>query len=170
MKEFKIGQIFEGTYPPEAARWCNANRAYMEELAPVTREEERQELVREEQYIEEQVIREEQYIEAEYDENGEVIKPAETIPAEIIPAEVIPAEYKTVTVDVTVRRFQIVAVPEPTEEEKARERIAELEAYLASTDWYAVRYAETGVAVPDDVKAARADARLEISALREVMA
>lgn len=28
--EFSIGQIFEGEYPPEAAAWCNRNRAYIE--------------------------------------------------------------------------------------------------------------------------------------------
>lgn len=116
---FEIGQIFDEMYPPEAAQWCNENRARMVELDPVTRQQERQELVKEEQYIEEQVIREEQYIEAVLDENGEVIKPAETIPAEIIPAEVIPAEYRTVVEDVKVRRFQIVAIPEPSAEEKA---------------------------------------------------
>ena len=170
MKEFEIGQIFDGIYPPEAAAWCNVNRAYIEEIDPVTRQEERQELVREEQYIEERVIREEQYVEAEYDENGEVIKPAETIPAEVIPAKVIPAEYKTVVETVVVRRFQIVAIPEPTAEELARRRIAELEAYLSSTDWYAVRYAETGVTVPEEVRQARAAAREEISALREATA
>ena len=27
---FYIGQTFEGIYPPEAAVWCNANRAYIE--------------------------------------------------------------------------------------------------------------------------------------------
>lgn len=32
MTEYKIGQIFETTYPPEAAQWCNENRAYIEEL------------------------------------------------------------------------------------------------------------------------------------------
>ena len=26
-----IGQRFEGTYPPEAAAWCNSNNAYIEE-------------------------------------------------------------------------------------------------------------------------------------------
>jgi len=29
-QEFYIGQIFEGSYPPEAAIWCNANNAYIE--------------------------------------------------------------------------------------------------------------------------------------------
>jgi archaellum component FlaC len=27
MKEFYIGQIFDGVYPPEAAIWCNLNNA-----------------------------------------------------------------------------------------------------------------------------------------------
>lgn len=27
---FKIGQTFKGTYPPEAAIWCNANNAHIE--------------------------------------------------------------------------------------------------------------------------------------------
>lgn len=27
---FYIGQTFEGRYPPEAAVWCNANRAFIE--------------------------------------------------------------------------------------------------------------------------------------------
>jgi len=35
-------------------------------------------------------------------------------------------------------------------------------AYLASTDWYVTRNTETGVAIPDDITAARADARAAI--------
>ena len=31
-EEFYIGQIFEGVYPPEAAIWCNANNAYIDEI------------------------------------------------------------------------------------------------------------------------------------------
>ena len=27
---FKIGQTFKGTYPPESAVWCNANNAHIE--------------------------------------------------------------------------------------------------------------------------------------------
>ena len=30
MSQFFIGQVFETTYPPEAACWCNANRAFIE--------------------------------------------------------------------------------------------------------------------------------------------
>ena len=40
MKTFEIGQIFEGTYPPEAAQWCNANCARMDELTPVIQKQE----------------------------------------------------------------------------------------------------------------------------------
>ena len=36
------------------------------------------------------------------------------------------------------------------------------QAYLASTDWYITRHAETGVAVPADVTTARAAARAAI--------
>jgi hypothetical protein len=67
----------------------------------------------------------------------------------------------------TIRRFQIVRNPEPTTNELNERRISELEAYLNTTDWYAVRYAETGVEIPEDIKTARQSAREEISALRE---
>lgn len=29
-EEYYIGQIFEGSYPPAAAIWCNANNAYID--------------------------------------------------------------------------------------------------------------------------------------------
>ena len=32
MNKFKIGQTFKGTYPPEAAIWCNANNVHIEVL------------------------------------------------------------------------------------------------------------------------------------------
>lgn len=65
------------------------------------------------------------------------------------------------------RRFQIVANEQPTEEEIRQQRIMELESYLSSTDWYAVRYAETGVEIPQDIRTQRQSAREEISRLRE---
>lgn len=68
----------------------------------------------------------------------------------------------------TIRRFQIVRNAEPTADEITKQRISELESYLNSTDWYAVRYAETGVEIPADIKTARQAAREEISALREL--
>lgn len=35
--------------------------------------------------------------------------------------------------------------------------------YLADTDWYATRYAETGTAIPEEVLTKRAQARLDAS-------
>ena len=29
-EEFYIGQVFEGSYPPMAANWCNANHAFID--------------------------------------------------------------------------------------------------------------------------------------------
>lgn len=45
-------------------------------------------------------------------------------------------------------------------------RVIELQEYLSSTDWYAIRLSDSGEAIPDDVKQARTDARAEISNLR----
>jgi hypothetical protein len=56
--------------------------------------------------------------------------------------------------------------PEPTQEELDRREEQSLLAYLASTDWYAVRYAETGTPVPEEVSKQREDARERISELR----
>ena len=59
-----------------------------------------------------------------------------------------------------------VPAPEFTDAEIAVNTQAELnatsQAYLASTDWYITRQAETGVAVPAYITTARADARLAI--------
>ena len=51
------------------------------------------------------------------------------------------------------------AAAEPTAQEVTN---VESMSYLDSTDWYAIRYAETGVAVPSDVTTARAAARSAI--------
>jgi len=44
--------------------------------------------------------------------------------------------------------------------------IATLSTYLASTDWYAARLAETGKAIPDEILTARQAARDRISELK----
>ena len=51
----------------------------------------------------------------------------------------------------------------PTNEDK----IADLQAYLNSTDWYIVRFTETGEPIPENIKAKRANSRIEISNIRE---
>lgn len=59
--------------------------------------------------------------------------------------------------------------PEPaqTPEEiaaEAQEAInTEARTYLASTDWYVIRYQETGVAVPEEVTTKRASARMQVA-------
>ena len=71
--------------------------------------------------------------------------------------------------------MEVVTISSQTQEEidsasalaSAKATIAADEAYLASTDWYAVRYSEAGTAIPDEVKTKRATARMEISELRE---
>lgn len=53
--------------------------------------------------------------------------------------------------------------PEFTDEEIAQQEQEKINAealeYLASTDWYVVRFSETGTAIPDEVKAKRQEAR-----------
>lgn len=52
---------------------------------------------------------------------------------------------------------------EPTAEDI---RITELQSFLYTTDWYVVRFAETGAEIPAEIKAERQAAREEISRLR----
>lgn len=74
-------------------------------------------------YIEEldpvdgEVERQELVVEAELDAEGNEIKPA---------------EYKTVTEKVKIRRFQIVAIPEPTEAELAAQALTRAKAERAA--------------------------------------
>lgn len=75
-------------------------------------------------------------------------------------------ENQTHTIEDMGEYYAVVKIPEPPEEEIKQARISELEAYLSSTDWYAIRESETGIDIPADVKQARADARDEISRLR----
>ena len=49
--------------------------------------------------------------------------------------------------------------PAPTPEQLQAQTNADARAYLASTDWYVTRFAETGVAIPADILAARQAAR-----------
>lgn len=49
--------------------------------------------------------------------------------------------------------------PPPTAEELQAQKNAEARAYLASTDWYVVRKAETGQEIPADVLQKRQEAR-----------
>lgn len=69
--------------------------------------------------------------------------------------ELVPAEYETITVEVPGYTIQI--------ENGSQELInAEALAYLVATDWYVTRFAETGVAIPEEISAKRQEARQAI--------
>ena len=53
-------------------------------------------------------------------------------------------------------------------EKPIEEQIEELQQYLDDTDWYVVRFAETGVEVPVEVKEERQRTREKIDALRKL--
>jgi len=65
------------------------------------------------------------------------------------PLITIPAQYTIEITDITAE----------VEQEKTN---ANALAYLSSTDWYAIREAETGVKMPENIKQARAAARASI--------
>lgn len=52
--------------------------------------------------------------------------------------------------------------PEQVAQQEQYKINSEALVYLASTDWYVVRFSETGVAIPDDVKVKRQEARYAI--------
>lgn len=57
-------------------------------------------------------------------------------------------------------------VPKKPEDIVIYEKIQEEQKFLNETDWYVVRFAETGVEIPVDIKERRAKARIIISELR----
>ena len=61
----------------------------------------------------------------------------------------------------------LVDPPPPTDEELKQRRLNELDYFLKNTDWYAIRFADTGTPIPEEIKIKRQQAREEISALRE---
>ena len=56
--------------------------------------------------------------------------------------------------------------PEKPKENTLREELAEQQDILSSTDWYAIRYADSGVEIPADIKAKRQAARERIDEIR----
>ena len=60
--------------------------------------------------------------------------------------------------------FEIRAIPRA---DKTAEKIGVLREYLNNTDWYVMRFVETGVPVPADIKAKRLAVRAEINALQK---
>ena len=56
--------------------------------------------------------------------------------------------------------------PEKPKTDILREELSEQQNILSSTDWYAIRYADSGVEIPADIKAKRQAAREKIDELR----
>lgn len=160
-EEFYIGQIFEEKYPSIVAVWCKRNNAQIQEIDPVTKEVEETyiEVVQQEQEVVVPAVTHEEIIPAEYDEDGNIIKEEETVVVvdepehtEIITVDV--PEERTHTVEKTFHRYEIQAIPEPTEEEIKRARIAELKSQLNSTDYKIIKCSECSLAgeeLPYDV-------------------
>lgn len=63
--------------------------------------------------------------------------------------------------------WEMVEQADDAETIKKKERAMESKAYLASTDWYVMRYVETQEAIPDDVAANRAKARQYIKEAKQ---
>lgn len=131
-EEFYIGQIFDGIYPPEAAIWCNANNALIIQTGDVMRvvSEEYEEVVQ-------TPIKYSAVTHIEIDEDGNEHEIIDQPEYEEIIEEVV---VKTREVEKQVRQYQIVAIPEPTEYEKAQARIAELKAEIAAVDYKQFKY------------------------------
>lgn len=56
--------------------------------------------------------------------------------------------------------------PEKPKKNVLQEELNEQQNILSSTDWYAIRYADSGVEIPADIKAKRQAAREKIDKLR----
>lgn len=56
--------------------------------------------------------------------------------------------------------------PEKPRENLLQEELREQQDILSSTDWYAIRYADSGVEIPADIKAKRQAARERIDEIR----
>ena len=94
------------------------------------------------------------------------------IPDDPLPEGYVQEEY-TIREDwETSQRPYTIYTRKPQEvidRERQERTNIESRAYLLSTDWYAARFAETGVAIPDNVKTKRQAARDAIVELPEVL-
>ena len=65
--------------------------------------------------------------------------------------------------------WELEDLPQPTQEEHLQSELDDLQEYLDSTDWYAIRYADTGETIPEAVKTQRQKARERISEIRLIL-
>ena len=72
-------------------------------------------------------------------------------------------QYNNVDTDLTAAQIaEIETFIDGVEVDTAAQASINAKQHLVETDWYIVRFVETGVAVPDSVTASRAAARLNI--------
>ena len=57
----------------------------------------------------------------------------------------------------------LVDPPPPAKKELDDLKLHKLKEYLYNTDWYAIRFADEGTPIPEEIKKKRAEARIEIS-------
>ena len=130
----EIGTIFTLDQYAEAYAYVVANNCKIEEIEPVMRvvSEEYEEVVQ-------TPIKYSAVTHIEIDEDGNEHEIIDQPEHEEIIEEVI---VKTREVEKEVRQYQIVAIPEPTEYEKAQARIAVLKALLDSKDYWTSKRAD----------------------------
>ena len=116
-------------------------------------------------------------IPAEYDDEGNIIK--EEISYEVVDEE---AYVRTITIadwyqSIGMEEMDVEEAyngvwyvagyaPKKPQEEINQELIAEYQQHLDDTDWYVVRYSETGVEIPEEIRQKRQEARNKINELR----
>ena len=61
---------------------------------------------------------------------------------------------------VEISEEEVLLAQQPSAEQLRAIEIQQAKDYLDSTDWYVVRFSETGVPVPEEITAKRAAARL----------
>jgi hypothetical protein len=71
-------------------------------------------------------------------------------------------EVNVVTGEITIHEVNPSEIPVPSFEEIQTQINQQSLSYLNSTDWYVVRFAETGVAIPVEILTARQNARESI--------
>ena len=63
----------------------------------------------------------------------------------------------------------LVDPPPPSTEEINKNKLLKLKNYLEETDWYVIRFSETSIPIPNEIKQKRQEAREEISMLQNTL-
>lgn len=75
---FRINEVFEGMYPPEAAQWCNKNNAYIIELESINKDDKGNDIrrfqIKEIPPLTEEELKEQALENAKYERKQEVSK------------------------------------------------------------------------------------------------